>query len=109
MLIVNADDFGHSAPVNAGVIAAHERGIVTSASLMVRRPAAAGAAAYRGGLDLGLHVELGEWSYRGGEWRGEGEVDPAAIETEVRAQLAEFRRLTDREPTHLDSHQHVHT
>ncbi len=68
-LIVNADDFGHSAAVNAGVVEAHERGLVTSASLMVRRPAAAAAAAYarsRPELGLGLHVELGEWVYADG-------------------------------------------
>ena len=42
-LIVNADDFGQSRGVNRGVIEAHERGIVTSASLMVRWPAAESA------------------------------------------------------------------
>ena len=40
-LIVNADDFGQSHSVNSGIIAAYEGGIVTSASLMVRWPAAA--------------------------------------------------------------------
>ena len=45
-LIVNADDFGLSEGVNRGIIEAHERGIVTSASLMVLKPAAASAAAY---------------------------------------------------------------
>ena len=44
-LIVNADDFGLSPGVNRGVVQAHERGIVTSASLMVRQPAAGAAAA----------------------------------------------------------------
>ena len=36
--IVNADDFGQSAGINRGIVEAHERGIVTSASLMVRWP-----------------------------------------------------------------------
>ena len=39
-LIVNADDLGLSAGVNRGIVEAHARGIVTSASLMVRQPAA---------------------------------------------------------------------
>jgi chitin disaccharide deacetylase len=115
LLIVNADDFGLSPGVNAGVIEAHERGIVTSASLMVRRDAAAEAAAYAhtdGDLSLGLHVDLGEWSYRDGEWVPVYEVVPleehAAVEAEVRNQLAAFRRLAEADPTHLDSHQHVH-
>ena len=40
VLIVNADDLGLSEAVNTGIAAAHERGIVTSASLMVRQGAA---------------------------------------------------------------------
>ena len=62
-LIVNADDFGRSAEINAGIVQAHRDGIVTSASLMVRWPAAVGAAAYareRPDLALGLHFDLGE-------------------------------------------------
>src|SRR4051794_16830036 len=45
-VIVNADDFGQSRGINRGIILAHEQGIVTSASLMVRWAAAAEAAAY---------------------------------------------------------------
>ena len=66
-LIVNADDFGQSPGVNRGVIAAHERGVVTSTSLMVRWPSAAAAAAYareHPALSVGLHVDLGEWACR---------------------------------------------
>ena len=76
-LIVNADDFGRSHGINRGVFAAHERGIVTSASLMVRWPAAAAAAASartRPALALGLHVDLGEWACRGEEWAAVYEV-----------------------------------
>jgi chitin disaccharide deacetylase len=114
-LIVNADDFGLSAGTNAGIIAAHERGIVTSASLMVRPPAAAAAAEYareNAALSVGLHLDLGEWTMRGGEWVQAYEVvphdDPSAVAREVARQLGEFRRLMQREPTHLDSHQHIH-
>jgi chitin disaccharide deacetylase len=115
VLIVNADDFGRSAGINVGVIEAHEHGIVTSASLMTRWPAAVDAASYvRGGapLDLGLHVDLGEWVYTEKGWASRYEVasldDESAIHEEVMRQLATFRALTGREPTHLDSHQHVH-
>jgi predicted glycoside hydrolase/deacetylase ChbG (UPF0249 family) len=31
------------------------------------------------------------------------------VEAEIRAQLARCRELLQRDPTHLDSHQHVHT
>jgi predicted glycoside hydrolase/deacetylase ChbG (UPF0249 family) len=114
-LIVNADDFGQSPGVNRGIIEAHERGIVTSASLMVRWPAAAEAAAYsrfQPKLSVGLHMDLGEWRYSGGAWVPLYEVAPVndveAVRREVAAQLAAFRRLTERDPSHLDSHQHVH-
>ncbi len=114
-LIVNADDFGQSAGINRGVIEAHEHGIVTSASLMVRWPAAAAAAAYarsRPALSVGLHVDLGEWTYQRGEWAAVYErvdaSDAAAVESEVRDQLARCRDLLGSDPTHLDSHQHIH-
>jgi predicted glycoside hydrolase/deacetylase ChbG (UPF0249 family) len=115
-LIVNADDFGLSAGVNAGVARTHEEGILTSASLMVRQPAAEEAAAYARAtpaLGVGLHVDLGEWVQQDGTWTAVYEVvpiegDPQAVEAELQSQLARFRELTGREPTHLDSHQHVH-
>jgi predicted glycoside hydrolase/deacetylase ChbG (UPF0249 family) len=109
-LIVNADDFGLSRGVNRGIIEAHERGIVTSASLMVGRPLAAAAANYARGhpeLSIGLHFDLGEWVYRDGTWLAVFEVT-GPVEKEVEHQLAAFRQLLDRDPTHLDSHQHVH-
>jgi predicted glycoside hydrolase/deacetylase ChbG (UPF0249 family) len=114
-LIVNADDFGQSAGVNRGVIEAHEHGIVTSASLMTRWPAAAEAAAYaraHPALSLGIHVDLGEWAYGEETWAPLYEVVPTdngeAVKKEVAIQLATFRRLAAKEPTHIDSHQHVH-
>ena len=114
-LVVNADDLGRTAGVNQGIFHAHERGIVTSASLMVRWPAAEHAVesirAYPR-LGIGLHVDLAEWSFRGGEWRCEYEVvsvdDTASVVQETARQLERFRGLVGREPTHLDSHQHVH-
>lgn len=109
-LIVNADDFGRSAGTNAGIIQTHEHGIATSASLMVRWPAATQAAAYaraHPGLSVGLHLDLTEWIYRDEEW---ALVYDSALPAhrEIAAQLARFRTLLGRDPTHLDSHQHVH-
>lgn len=110
MLIVNADDFGRSEGVNRGVAMSHEDGVVTSASLMVRGPAAIEAARYARRdptLSVGLHIDLGEWIYRDGEWRAVRKP-PSSTVDEVRAQLDLFRDLMGRDPTHLDSHQHVH-
>jgi predicted glycoside hydrolase/deacetylase ChbG (UPF0249 family) len=114
-LIVNADDLGLSAGVNAGIAEAHECGIVTSASLMVRADAAAAAvdlAREQAGLAVGLHLDIAEWRFEVGEWRVAYErcapEDQAAVETECRGQVDAFRELTGRDPTHLDSHQHTH-
>jgi chitin disaccharide deacetylase len=114
-LIVNADDFGLSDGVNAGIVAAHEHGIVTSTTLMVRRPAARAAAAYAAGhprLAVGLHLDFGQWEYEGGEWVTAYEScsleDGDAVAAEARAQLDAFGKLLGRAPTHVDSHQHVH-
>ncbi len=115
LLIVNADDFGRTPGINRGVVRAHEEGVVTSASLMVRWPAAAAAADYgreRPALSLGIHLDLGEWAYRNERWQTVYEVvttaDADAVAAEVARQLAQFRRLVGRDPTHVDSHQHVH-
>lgn len=114
-LIVNADDFGISPGVNQGIVRAHEHGIVTSTSLMVLRSAAAEAAAQaqmHPRLSIGLHVDLCEWVFADGEWKAAYERvrldDRQAVAAEVARQWAAFLDLLGREPTHLDSHQHVH-
>lgn len=114
-LVVNADDFGLTPGINRGIIRAHRDGIVTSASLMVRGPAAAEAAAWaraNPALSVGLHLDLAEWEFRDGEWRARYTVvdtsDADAVAAEVERQLGAFRALMGRDPTHVDSHQHVH-
>src|SRR5262249_50211798 len=96
-------------------VRAHEFGVVTAASLMVRREAAAAAAAIARGypdLAVGLHLDLGEWAFDAGEWRL---ADFVVDTTDVSAggdggerQLDAFVRLVGREPAHIDGHQHMH-
>jgi len=72
-LIVNADDFGLSASVNAAVIQAHRTGILTTASLMVNEPGCAEAvrlAKANPRLGTGLHLTL---------LMGHSALPPAAI------------------------------
>jgi chitin disaccharide deacetylase len=114
-LVVTADDFGRSGGINHGIARAHELGIVTSASLMVRWPAAAEAAEYaraHPALGVGLHLDLGEWVHDGLGWTPIYQVvadeSLAAVAAEFERQLDAFRSLMGHAPTHLDSHQHVH-
>lgn len=114
-VIVNADDLGQSQSINAGVEEAAHGGIITSASMMVRWPAAASAARWAIGhpkVSIGLHFDLGEWSYEEGEWsevyRVADPEDLEAVRNELLCQLEIFEGLMGRPPTHLDSHQHVH-
>jgi chitin disaccharide deacetylase len=114
-LIVNADDFGMTDGINAGVIEAHKRGVVTSASLMVKQPKAGEAARLAAALpklSLGLHIDLAEWEPVGGVWRqiyARVDVeDPTQVAGEIAEQLDTFVKLVGHEPDHIDSHQHVH-
>ena len=113
-LIVNADDFGLTAGINAGVVRAHQHGIVSSATLMVHGAAAAESAAWarqHPSLGVGLHIDLWEHVLRDGEWvrtyqhcAGDGE----AVRAEIERQFEQFFALLGRAPDHIDSHQHVH-
>jgi predicted glycoside hydrolase/deacetylase ChbG (UPF0249 family) len=103
-LVVNADDFGRSRGVNRGIIDCHMRGVVTSASLMVRFKAASHAvelSAEHPRLGVGLH-----WHVRDEDRLDLGDAD--AVGEHLGGQLAAFERLLGRPPTHVDSHHHVH-
>jgi predicted glycoside hydrolase/deacetylase ChbG (UPF0249 family) len=114
-LVVNADDLGYSSGINRGIFEAHDRGIVTSASLMVNRPAAEAAVKEiwsRPELGIGLHFDVGSWADAADRVRDPGPPldgrDAADVAAEIHAQLDRFRQLVGRDPTHLDSHHHVH-
>jgi predicted glycoside hydrolase/deacetylase ChbG (UPF0249 family) len=104
--IVNGDDFGASHGIVRGILEANERGILTSASLMVDMPAseaAAAAARSRPRLGVGLHIDLGRIGSEGA-----GHLDLSVIRNELRRQLERFLLVVDALPTHLDAHHNVH-
>jgi len=122
-LIVNADDFGLTRGVSAGILEAHRHGIVTSTTVLVtadvdRRQL---DEARDTGLGLGLHVNLtlgkpltrGRSLVDGGgrfvrDPRRAADIAEAKdVRAEVEAQIARFEKLVGRLPTHLDSHHHV--
>lgn len=129
LLIIHADDVGMCHSVNRATIQAMEKGVVTSASIMMPCPWMPEIAAYcreHPDADFGLHLTLtSEWKYY--RWRPvspitevpglldkEGfmhrEVEdvvahakPAEVEQELRAQIARARAFGI-QPTHVDSH-----
>jgi len=61
ILVVTGDDFGISSAVNRAIVAAHEKGVLTSASLMVNGPAFEEAVALTKTcphLSVGIHISL---------------------------------------------------
>lgn len=127
-LIVNADDFGRSPGVIAGVLDAHTKGIVTSATVMVLEKAAARgireAAERAPKLSLGLHFTLTGGGAPAAAARGLPTLAPGGllrrrsedlpeslpageVLLELEAQIEIFQVLARKPPTHLDSHHHV--
>ena len=130
-LVVTADDLGLTEGVTRGILDAHRRGIVRSTSLLVTFPsseAAASAGLAERDLELGLHLDLvggtpasdparvpslvradGRF-HRLGAFLARvvtGQVRPAEIAAELRAQVARARSWGV-ETSAWDSHRHVH-
>lgn len=130
-LIVNGDDFGYSDAINAAIVRCHRAGVLTSATLLVNRPATSAALALARDLPelgLGLHLNLTEGapvsppreapSLVDGRGRfrpfpaqlrriASGRARPAEVERELRAQFGVLLARGVR-PTHVDGHLHVH-
>lgn len=129
-VLVVADDFGLSAGVNKGVVAAFEAGMLSGASLIVNMPGfeEACSLAQRHGLQgkIGLHVNLAEGTpltepiQNHAKFCRDGVFawprppcfsltnrEREAVTIECEAQYARYRAAGMR-PLRLDSHRHVH-
>lgn len=113
LLVINADDFGYASGINKGIIRAHQKGVVTSTSLMVYGSCANEVRkllAYPK-MSVGLHFQLSVEGRTGvvirkfilpklGTW---------LIKLEFERQLKRFVHLSGgRYPDHLDSHHNTH-
>jgi predicted glycoside hydrolase/deacetylase ChbG (UPF0249 family) len=122
-LIVNADDFGLTRGVSAGILAAHRHGIVTSTTVLVTAAPDREqlAQARDSGLGLGLHLNLtlgtpltrarslvdGRGAFVRDPRRAAAGAHPREVRAEAEAQVARFEQLVGRPPTHIDTHHHV--
>lgn len=118
-LIINADDFGFTTDVNAGIVEAHREGVLTSATVMATGGAfedAVHQALATPTLDIGCHLVLVQGrSLRTGTplpsgprqlllALAQGRLD---TQTEMRLQIEKILAAGIR-PTHLDTHKHTH-
>jgi chitin disaccharide deacetylase len=112
-LIVNADDFGFTRDVNQGIVEAHQRGILTAATLMATGAAfddAVRLAHANPTLDIGCHLVLvGQPPYP----PTIAQLIPAVALGRIKIYeefQTQVRRILDADlqPTHLDTHKHTH-
>jgi predicted glycoside hydrolase/deacetylase ChbG (UPF0249 family) len=130
-LVITADDLGIAPGVTKGVLEAHRRGVVRSASLVVTfasSPEAAALARTEPDLEVGLHLDLvggepvsdpaavptlcdGEGRFLGlGEFSRRlftRQIRAVEVAAEIRAQAA-LARSWGLAPLAWDSHRHVH-
>jgi len=118
-LIINADDFGFTTDVNAGIVKAHREGVLTSATLMATADAfedAVHQALATPMLDIGCHLVLVQGrSLRTGMPLPSGPRQLLIalaqrrldVRTELRLQIEKLLAAGIR-PTHLDTHKHTH-
>jgi hopanoid biosynthesis associated protein HpnK len=131
-LIINADDLGLTAGVNAAIERCHREGVVTSSTLMANSAAFDGAismAQRSAGLGIGCHVVLVDGQpvsaasevptlvQPNGKFRTSfvamaraarsGKLDAAEIKAEVAAQITRIRKA-GLAPSHVDTHKHIH-
>jgi chitin disaccharide deacetylase len=112
-LIVNADDFGFTTDVNAGIVECHRNGILTATTLMANGEAfddAVRLAKENPSLDIGVHLVL---------VGGPGQPDsPAGLMAQLAKRQVDLYGTMRRQvqtilgagltPTHLDTHKHTH-
>ncbi|WP_408007450.1 chitin disaccharide deacetylase [Pseudalkalibacillus sp. A8] len=125
-LIINADDFGYSRGVNHGIIDAYKYGIVNSTTMLVNMPGTEHAvelAKNNPGLRVGIHLTLTcgnaispnvpSLTNDDGQFILSSDLQQDLssklkdIDIEWEAQIEHFLRM-GLEPTHFDSHHHMH-
>lgn len=127
-VIINSDDFGYSRGINYGIIDAFQNGILTSTTLMTNTPGFEHAVQLKKEnpkLGVGVHLtltfgrplrndvpslvnELGEFHPQSFYLDEQFIIDDNELYEEWDEQIKKVYQAGI-EPTHLDSHHHVHT
>ena len=110
-IILNGDDFGFSSGVNKGILDSIEKGVLTSTSVMINRPASSEARALTSLKDIsvGLHLDLTEEGIQ--RWTKILYIltwPEQKIREEFEKQIDKFQSIVGRLPDHIDSHHHIH-
>ncbi len=113
LLVVNADDFGFTRDVNAGIVEAHRSGILTATTLMATGDAfddAVRLAKETPSLDIGCHLVLVQAP-------GLPPTIPELVRAVALRRIDIYEKLSQQVqriidaglgPTHLDTHKHTH-
>src|SRR5512143_2034400 len=126
-LIVNADDFGRTRGVSAGILRAHQEGIVTSTTAMMNMTGVAAdlhlAQTEAPQLGLGVHLNFTagrpllppEWCASLVDEQGHflkqevitanpDRLKPDELRAELKSQITAFKNGLNALPDHLDAH-----
>ena len=124
-LVINADDFGYTPAVSAGIVEGVRQGIIRSTTVLCNMPdleTTRELARTCPKLRLGVHLTLtlgtsltGGASFTDAEGRFLSRADIVSqpldeheVYTEWKAQIDRFIDVFNTQPTHLDSHHSVH-
>lgn len=127
-LIINADDCNLTPGVTRGILESHDKGILTSTTLLINLPLEEGIVRElkkRSKLGLGLHLnvtlaspvsaaeQISSLLKTGGIFRRPTDYQkelpsPKEVVVEYEAQIRLFENRFGRKPDHLDTHHHLH-
>lgn len=127
-VIINADDFGYSRGINFGIIDAHQKGVLSSTTIMANMPGfehAVSLSKKNPTLGIGVHLtltcgapllknvpsittETGDFRHLSFYEEGDFEIVEEELYAEWEAQIEKVLAHGIK-PTHLDSHHHVNS
>jgi predicted glycoside hydrolase/deacetylase ChbG (UPF0249 family) len=127
-LIINADDFGLTRSVCEGILEAHQHGVISSTTVLMNQKISKSiikkAKSFKE-LGIGIHLNISSGGPLSSPRRirtlinekgqfnrinesNQKRISLAELECEWMKQINSFRKMWGRNPTHIDTHHHVH-